>query len=534
MYLTPYQKKQLTTVFILVLGIPLTLFAIYKGVQWFTSAGADTQPKDVILANITTNSITVTWTTDSNVTGSVVPILNSTEGSSVIDKRGNGRRHTHYIELKSLEPGTQYDFKIISGGDTYNNTEGNEFSFSTANISTDTPTPTPVHGELSDTSNNDALLYIFPKDKSTYPVATVPSSNGNWLIDLSALRRTTNKSMYTVSDSTSLIILGVSSVDSGGFVEGEYGTIFSSSGKLTETLLSSGSLYDTYVSDSAKLIAQEEDVTVPPVVDDDDVYIPPVVDNDTDETFDREYELRSDLVWINIVSAEDTSLTEPDEYGEDTVMITNLTDVSFSVIWYSQESETGYIMYGTSASDLSSKGRDERDGISSQGEYYLHSIEVTQLQPETTYYFEVYSGDDVYDSTEEVITFATESSPPQFETVAGSMDVEDYENAVVIATFTDDDGIGSSGSSHPLSTLIDSEGLWILTIGGARNEDGEYFDKSNDDIVSFTPKYFSDPLPVETTIGEATSDEVELAATSANTTTFRRIPLLSDYGILID
>jgi flagellar basal body-associated protein FliL len=58
MYLTPYQKKQLTTVIILVLGIPLTIFGMYKAVQWFSSAGADTQPKNVIVANVTTNSIT--------------------------------------------------------------------------------------------------------------------------------------------------------------------------------------------------------------------------------------------------------------------------------------------------------------------------------------------------------------------------------------------------------------------------------------------------------------------------------------------
>jgi hypothetical protein len=188
-------------------------------------------------------------------------------------------------------------------------------------------------------------------------------------------------------------------------------------------------------------------------------------------------------------------------------------------------------MYGPTEDDLTDKGRDERDGISSQGQYYLHSIELTQLQPETTYYIEIYSGDEKYDEIYEVTTLATQSSPPQFETIAGSTDAQEYENFVVIAEFVDEDEIGSSGTSHPISTLVDSEGTWILTIGGARNEDGEYFEKSSNDIVRFKPQYLTTPSTVEMTVGEATSNEVELSVTES-VTRFVEIPKLSDYGIL--
>ena len=542
MYITPYQKKQLTTVLLLVLGIPLTLFAIYKGTQWFTSAGADTQPHNVILANVTTNSITVTWTTETEVSGSVIPVLSGTEQNPSIDKRGTGKYNTHYVELKSLEPGSSYEFKILSGEDTYTDTGGNDFEFTTANIGTETPTPTPVHGDLADVTNDDAVIYIFPKDKTTYPVATVPSSSGNWLVDLSSLRNVSDKSMYTVSDSTNLIVVGVSGVDNGGFVEGDYGTIFDSSGKLTENLIAQGNPYDSYFSDSSKLVAEEVVDTQTPTPDpieddDDDIYIPPTTEpeEDVEEDFDREYELTSDLLWTNMVSSGGEISSTPDTYAEDSVLITNLTDVSFTVLWYSEVEETGYVMYGTSASDMSDKARDERDGISTQGEYYLHSIEITQLEPETTYYFEIYSGDEVYDYDGEVTTFATQSSPPPFETIAGEMEVDDYNSAVVIAVITDEDESGSSGDSYPISTLIDSEGSWILTVGGVRDEDGEYFDKSDDDLITLTPKYFSDPSSTELTIGEATSNEVTLSASSSgSTTTFKKISRLADYGILVD
>jgi hypothetical protein len=202
-------------------------------------------------------------------------------------------------------------------------------------------------------------------------------------------------------------------------------------------------------------------------------------------------------------------------------------------LWFSENEEIGYVMYGVDSDNLSDKGRDERDGISSQGEYYLHSVELTELQPETTYYIEIYSGDEEYDEIYEVTTLATQSSPPEFETIAGSTDAQEYESFVVIAEFIDKDEVGSSGTSYPISTLVDSEGTWILTIGDVRDQDGGYFEKSNNDIVRFKPQYLTTPSTVETTVGEATSNEVELTVIEG-ITKFVKIPKLSNYGILIN
>jgi hypothetical protein len=280
--------------------------------------------------------------------------------------------------------------------------------------------------------------------------------------------------------------------------------------------------------DTPPVDSEEEEYTQTPDTEkpNDDVTKEP-----TDTSFDREYQLKSDLTWINLVSADGLTAVSPVNYGPDTVQITNLTDVSFTILWYSESKETGYVMYGPTQENLTDKGRDERDTISSQGEYYLHSVELTELQPETTYYIEIYSGDEKYDEIYEVTTLATQSSPPQFETIAGSTDAQEYESFVVIAEFVDKDEVGSSGTSYPISTLVDSEGTWILTIGDARDEDGGYFEKSSNDIVRFKPQYLTTPSTVETTVGEATSNEVELTVTEG-ITKFVKIPKLSNYGIL--
>jgi hypothetical protein len=532
MYLTPYQKKQLTIVIVLVIGIPLTLFGIYQAVRWFTGASGETKPKNVVMANVTSNSVTITWTTDIKQTGSVVPVLNGTERGTVIDKRGTGRRYTHYVELKNLEPGTNYDFKIISGGDTYTNTDNDEFSFRTQNITTDTPVPKPVHAQLAGSSQDDVIIYVTTKDKSTYPVATIPSTQGNWLVDLSVLRKVSDGRLYQVTDSTELVIIAVSRVDDAGILQGQYSNIFDSSGKLTETLVTTGNEYDNYINDAAKLIAQD---TPEDTGDDDDITNPSDTGGEPiDEDDDNDKEIVMDLEWIDMVKAGETSPSSPSVYGQDTVQITNLTDTSFSVLWFSETQETGHIMYGTDSDNLTETGRDERDGVSSQEEYFLHSIEVINLQQETTYYFEVYSGNNKYSKTFETTTFSTLSSPPQFETISGNILADDYNNedVAIIATFTDDDGVGSSGSSYPISTLVSSEGTWILTIGGARDEEGQYFDKNNDDIVTFNPMYLNQSETVKTTLSEATAEDIEIAL-QGGSQNFVKIPLLADYGILV-
>ena len=79
MNLTPHQKRQLRFVIILVLGIPLTVFAVYKGIQLVTRASGDATPRDVVVTNLTTSALTVSWVTDKAVEGSVIPVLNGTE-----------------------------------------------------------------------------------------------------------------------------------------------------------------------------------------------------------------------------------------------------------------------------------------------------------------------------------------------------------------------------------------------------------------------------------------------------------------------
>lgn len=537
MHLTPYQKRQLKIVIALVLGIPLTIFAVYQGVQYLSRASTEAIPKDVVVTNLTTNSLTVTWFTEVAADGYVVPVLNGVEQSPVRDRRGSGKRTSHYVELKSLEPNTKYSFVIVSGSNKYSNDNGQDYEFTTAPVGVDTPIPNPVHGSVQGISGDDVVIYVSLKNKSAYPVSTTIPSGGNWIVDLSSFRKISDKSMLKITDDTELVLIAKNTPGRGSVLEGTYSALFDSNGKLNQTLsLEIADVSDLISSlpDEAKLgvVATTPPTTQPPVV------TPPVPKNEDpkeeeeeDFPIDTNYVIVHDLSWQNMTT--EGSLSSLDS-GEDTIVVTNLTDVGFNVVWRSSDKVDGYIKYGTSATSLTEEVWDTRDGLSSRDTYYSHSVETKRLEPDTQYYFEVYSGNQKYSNGGEMFSIKTYpilSTPPPFETKSGVLvNSSTPGDWILVAKILDDDEMGTAGSSGYVSTIPDDNGNWILTVGDARSEDGSsYFSFSNSDILSMylvgdSSKLFDFPM--------SRSDISIDVSTLGSTSTTNSVKLLSDYGIV--
>lgn len=538
MYLTPYQKRQLKMVIALIIGIPITIFAVYQGVKYLSRAGSEAAPKDVVLTNLTTNSITVTWFTDTAADGYVVPVLNGTEQSPVRDKRGSGNRTSHYVEIKSLEPNTKYSFLIVSGSKKFTNSSGQNYEFTTAPVDADTPIPNPIHGSVTGISGDDVIIYAFPKNKTAYPVSTTIPSGGNWIVDLSAFRKVDDKSMLKVTNDTELVLLAKNTSGKGAVLDGAYSALFDSNGKLNQTLslkIEENSDLLSYFPDASKLGVQEVAETPTPTPTPKPTPKPtPTPTPEPEEepvVVDTNYQIVHDLKWIDMVTASsEISL----DSGEDTVLITNLTDVGFTVVWRSTKKVDGYIKYGTSKETLSEEAWDVRDGLSSRGTYYTHSVESDRLDPSTTYYFQILTGDETYDNNGElysVKTFETLASPPPFETKSGEVvNTQTPGDWIVVAKIVDDDEAGTLGSSRYVSTIPDDNGNWILTVGDIRSEDGSsYFSFSNSDILSMyflgeSSKTFEYPM---------STSEISLDASKVGTiSSISKVKLLSDYGIV--
>lgn len=547
MYLTPHQKKQLRTLVILLIGIPLTIFAGYEGVQYLTNANLEGTPKEVAISNLTTNSITISWITDKSIDGYIVPILNGSEQSPVRDKRGSGKRYTHYVELKSLEPGTKYSFEIVSDGKKYSDVQENSFEFTTASVGTNTPIPNPIHGSVTGITGDDVLIYTLLKNKSAYPVSTIIPSGGNWIIDLSSFRKISDKSLLTITDDTELILLAKSGKGKGITVEGTYSSLFDSNGKLNELyaldVTETSDLVSFFPEESllgVELISEEpddddEEPVVPPKDDEQDEDENPIVppkdeeDDDTDEI--DEYVIKHDLKWIDLVKSNNLSGLDS---GEESVVVTNITDVGFTVVWRSSTKEAGLVKYGTTVNSLTDEAKDVRDGLTTSGTYYSHVVDIERLSPETTYYFKIYSGEDVIDDSGDaytVKTFATLSSAPPFDTKSGSLEgTEDPSDWVLVSRLVDKDGVGTLEESKYVSTIPDQNGSWILTIGDVRSNDGtQYFSYSTSDEIQVSllgrlSKIFS---------YELSDTDITLNVSDLSLTGGGEVKLLDNYGILL-
>lgn len=531
----PSKKSNILTLIILLVGLPLVVYASYQVVQMVTKASADTEPKNVLISNLTTSSATITWTTDSQTRGTVATVKNGTEGAPVIDTRGNTKRYTHFVELTGLEPNTTYSFVISSDTTKYTaTTGGNKFTFKTASITAETPTPNPIHGSVDDVSGDDVIVFAVLKDKSVYPVSATMPSGGNWIMDLSAFRKVSDNSLVISNSDTNIVLVAISATGSGDMFSGSYSELFDSNGKLKSTQafnIGSNSQLYSYFPNASMLLAETTIVEE----DDDPVVVPeepeeePVEEEITDG---RVFRLVKDLSWEDMVVA--GGLTWP--YGASTVQVTNVTDIGFTVIWASQNSEQGYLNYGTSSSDLSSQGNDERDGVTNRGTYYIHSVSLTRLQPETKYYFEVVSGTNKFDNSGKkysISTFATLSTPPSYVSITGTVsNMPESEEGIIFGYIKDMDGTGTTGQAGIISAILDENGKWILSIADSRSSDGSvYFEYTSADsmyfdILSTIPSF----TPVAVSMNGITGKDIGISISSSETTT--TIPKLSNYGVI--
>ncbi len=531
MNLTPHQKRQLRFILILLIGIPATMFGVYKGVQYLTMAGADATPKGAVVSNLTSSALVVSWVTEKEVKGYVVPVLNGTEQSPVADDKGDEKSSSHYVQLKSLEPSTDYSFTLLSDGDKYKNGDGGEYKFTTARVEEETLIPNSVQGSIEGNDLKNAEVYVMFSDKSVYPVSARVPEHGGWLVELSAFKSVTDKSSVKTTKDTQLVVIARNGMGKGAVLEGAYSALFDSKDTLVQNLILEDMELTKFLSYFPNEAILGVSVIEPkPTPTPTPTPTPSPTPAPTPPPQPTAYVVKQDVVWDNITSdSSSPSLTT----GEDTILITNLTDTNFIISWRSSSKEEGYVKYGTEKTEIKSELRDARDNLTTRGKYYSHYIESVRLEPDTTYYFEVYSGTSIYDDNGQkysVKTLPTLSSPPPLETRAGKIiNATDPSDWVLIFKIVDNDELGTLGSSGYISVLPDVNGTWVLVMGDARSEDGSsYFSFSNSDILQ---GYFLGAESKKYDFNLSQND-IELNIDELGEGTGTKVKLLTDYGIL--
>lgn len=154
-------------------------------------------------------------------------------------------------------------------------------------------------------------------------------------------------------------------------------------------------------------------------------------------------------------------------------VISNANDVSFTVTWISSISATAEVRYGQTPA-LGNTAYDVRGKNTSAN---IHFVRISNLLPETVYYFDIVTGTAIENNGGLHYSFKTgptTQTPPIPDTAYGRIVLPDgstpAEGALVYVIIEDNNGEGSTGRSSTLSSLVASS-YWNVQLSNARLSD---------------------------------------------------------------
>ncbi|HZJ18628.1 MAG TPA: fibronectin type III domain-containing protein [Patescibacteria group bacterium] len=163
------------------------------------------------------------------------------------------------------------------------------------------------------------------------------------------------------------------------------------------------------------------------------------------------------------------------------VKITNSTDSSFTVSYTTDDKVIGSVNLGEDA-NLGQVMRDDRDQKSGElTSVKLHNITVRNLKPETNYFFTITSGQDTFSDNNQPYQVLTAplitESPSQQEPISGKILLPDgslAKEAIIYVTID---------VAQTISTLIKSDGSYILPLNSLRASDLNSYFQFSEDII---------------------------------------------------
>lgn len=163
------------------------------------------------------------------------------------------------------------------------------------------------------------------------------------------------------------------------------------------------------------------------------------------------------------------------------ITVSNVTDKSFTVSFYTDEETIAFIKYGQSVNDVKQQASDDRDQLSGVIKAYrLHHLTVRGLESNKEYYYYLGTGSNTtFDNAGSPYKIKTASNPggasPNNQTIYGTViqnNGRPDEGAIVFVTL---EGAGT------LSTLVKSSGSWAVSLANAFNIGLNAYPEVNED-----------------------------------------------------
>jgi len=166
---------------------PVTaLMAVVLGVSPALAQQQSTvQMKHLSVSNLSISSAVVSWVTDKTTTGNRVEII-SPDTTLVFEDSYKSATYIHLVTVTGLAPGNDYKYRIISGGQTWDD-GAKLYSITTfGSFDPSPPLPRTVFGKLTDMWDKPiqrALVHLRVRTEglpASLPKAILTDENGNW------------------------------------------------------------------------------------------------------------------------------------------------------------------------------------------------------------------------------------------------------------------------------------------------------------------------------------------------------------------
>lgn len=162
------------------------------------------------------------------------------------------------------------------------------------------------------------------------------------------------------------------------------------------------------------------------------------------------------------------------------IRISNVTDKTFTISFFTDESTVAFVKYGEDASKLDKQASDDRDQLSGiVKDYRLHHITVRNLSPGKNYFYVLGTGTSTFDNEGQPYSLSTAAKPAQSpsnnQTLYGNILKADSTPAEGAVVYVYAEGMGA------LSALVKASGSWGISLANAFNTEKTNYAEISDD-----------------------------------------------------
>jgi len=166
------------------------------------------------------------------------------------------------------------------------------------------------------------------------------------------------------------------------------------------------------------------------------------------------------FVLVFFVVIQDSSPTRASKLNILEHQIVNISPHEFGVLWQLDEADSGWLIYGKTRSKMNEIIFDERDKASSKSKRKYHFASITNLEPNTTYFYKIISNNEVVESASEdvysVTTLPSDTVPSRRSPVYGKVVFPNNDPAANIFSRL------MIGNTYSHITLTSKTGEWLI------------------------------------------------------------------------